>query len=786
MYILIKAFAVYAMGIIAYEHEIFGYLFTVIFSLLIFSSIVNKRYLYNMVLVSFLILSFINCKYNSKYVLTQYIYLDAVQFEVNVKVKNKTNPDSNYESYNAEITSINNSKLQTKENTVLYFSKDTDINENSIISFKGSVAGSSFSKNKMLFNYDNYLRSKKIGAVIFADNDINTIETNYSFLNKVSTKFRNYTENIFYESLNKQNADIILSIILGDVSYLDENLYDNIKTMGLAHIFAVSGSHIVLMYGFLLTMFKRCGLSHRVSWIIAWGIIWFYGFLIGFPISIMRALVMFTILFGSEVLYRKYNSLNSIGLAALVLTLYNPFWLFDAGFLLSFSAALSMIIYNKYIVNRLDTQNAVLTNLYMNVFLQLFTFPVVVYYFNFVPVMGIIYNILLLPVFDVIIIYGFMLLMLGGIVHGILSIPFKIFNYVLHSLRSIINLTDMFIFNGIILPSISMGMIIFFYILLFSMIYLYINKDSFLKKYIIATLISFCSLNFIILPFIDTSLYFNVVDVGQGLFTLVKYKDTCLIIDCGSTSSKNLGEYTVVPYLTKHGIRKVDGLFISHWDYDHYSGLEDIVKSNIQVKKIFTSVHNEEIMNVTEILCKGKNLELGKLEVNILWPDKNYIYNNINNSSLVIKLQYYDKIILLTGDIDGSVEDMLAEDIGHSDIVIVPHHGSKTSSTEEFVQNVSPSIAVMSYGKNSYGIPSEEVIFRYEKEGSIVLSTFNEGEINFILKNDKIYYNTYTNEKSGNYYELYLEEIAYNFLNFCLLLYCIVKDGKHYELQNYN
>ena len=190
-------------------------------------------------------------------------------------------------------------------------------------------------------------------------------------------------------------------------------------------------------------------------------------------------------------------------------------------------------------------------------------------------------------------------------------------------------------------------------------------------------------------------------------------------------------------------------------------------------------------MREKEILCKGNNWKIENLKINILWPDKKYDEDNINNSSLVIKLQYYNKSILLTGDIEESVENMLV-DIGHSDVLIVPHHGSKTSSTDNFVQRVKPDIAVMSYGKNNYGIPSDEVIYRYEKAGSVVLSTFNEGEINFILKKDKIYYNTYTNEKSGNYYELYLEGILNNSMNFCLLLYCIIKDGKCYELQNYN
>lgn len=773
----------YAMGIIVYEQGFFGYFFTAVLVLLIYNSFAAKRFIYNSVLIAFLILSFLNCNYNSNFLLTQYINED-IEFEAKIKTKNKSNPDSAYESYNATVTGINGAAISAGENTIVYIDKNTDIKENSIVLLNGSVAGSNFSKNKMLFNYDNYLRAKKIGAVIFADGYVNLLEQDYSFLNEMSVKFRNYTESTFYNSLNKENADIILSVILGDVDYLDEGLYDNIKLMGLAHIFAVSGTHIVLMYGLLLTALKFCGLSRRTSWVITWGLIWLYGFLIGFPLSVMRTLVMFTLLFGAEVFYRKYSSLNSIGLAALVLTIYNPFWLFDAGFLLSFSAALSLIIYSKYIVKHVLTENIVLRALYLYLFLQLFTLPVIAYYFNYVPVMGILYNLVLLPVFTVILIYGFMLLLLSGLFPILLNIPFKIFDYILYSLRYIISFTDEFAFNGIIVPAMSAGMIIFFYIMLAFMVYLYGNRNSGSAIYGAVVLVSFYILNFVIAPAADNSLYFNVADAGQGLFTLVNYKNTNLIIDCGSTSSKSFGEYTVVPYLTKCGVTNVDGVFISHWDKDHYSGLRDLYDSHIEVRKIFASSHNEEITEEMYILNKGDNFKLDNIfRIDVLWPVEDYEADSINNTSLVILLRFNNKSILFAGDIEEEVEDILSNNMGHSDILIVPHHGSKSSSTMRFVEKVSPDIAVMSYGKNNYGIPSEGVISRYEKEKSLILSTFNEGEINFILKGDKIYYNTYTKEKSDNYYELYLEGILFNLMNFCLLLYWIVKNkGEHYEL----
>lgn len=782
MNILISIFAAYAVGIISYELGYFSYIFTALFVLLIYSSLRTKKFIYSFVIITFLILSYINCYYNSIYILKQYINED-VNIVAKIKKENKENPDSDYLSYEASVISINDAELKQHENTIIYIKKNYKITENSIVWLNGNVGDSSFSKNKMLFNYNNYLRSKKIGAVIFAHGNVKIIEEDYSFLNKVSIQFREYTENTFYNSLNKENADIILSVILGDVDYLDDGLYHNIKLMGLAHIFAVSGTHIVILYIFLFAVFKICLLSRRISWLISWALIWFYGFLIGFPLTVMRALTMFTLLFGSEVFYRKYNSINSIGLAALVLTIYNPYWIFDAGFLLSFSAALGLIAYNKYVAKNIETEDVILRTLYLYIFMQLSILPVIAYYFNYLPLMGILYNLLLLPIFTVILIYGFVLLILNVLFSTVLTIPFKIFDYILYSLRYIVDFTDEIVFNGIVLPSFSPVLTIFFYTMLCFTLYLYNNKNKDLTKYGYTALISFYCLNFIIVPVADDSLYFNVVDAGQGLFTTVTYKNTNIIFDCGSTSSSGFGEYTVLPYITKHGINNIDGIFISHWDEDHYSGIREMLSSNINVNKIFSSSNNKEINEKITVINGGNTLKLDdRVQISILWPVENH-EDSSNNMSLVILLNFDQQRILLTGDIEKKVENALLGDLDHVDIIVVPHHGSNTSSSEDFVEKASPNIAVMSYGKNNYGIPSAEVIDRYVKENSIILSTFKHGEINFILKGNKMYYNTYTGEKSHNFHELYLCGFVPNLINSCLLYVWIFSNkGEKNEL----
>ena len=296
MYILLYIFAAYVVGIISCEYGFFSYFFMALFTLLVYRTFKTKRFIFNSVIIAFLILSLVNTYYNSKFILKQYINEEAV-FTVKIKRQNKINPDSDYLSFDGSVIGINGRRLKQNENTIVYINKANNTDENSIIQFKGRTADTNFNRNRMMFNYENYLRAKKIGAVIFLQENPTVIKKEYSFMNEISINFRDYAERCFYNSLSRENANVILSIILGNVDYLDEGLYDNIKIMGLAHIFAVSGTHIVLMYAVLLKMFKVFYLRRRPSWVIAWIIIWFYGFLIGFPVTVMRALVMFTLLF---------------------------------------------------------------------------------------------------------------------------------------------------------------------------------------------------------------------------------------------------------------------------------------------------------------------------------------------------------------------------------------------------------------------------------------------------------------------------------------------------------
>lgn len=772
MNIITTIFIIYVIGIISTKYNVYKY--AIILSIILtFLQLIKRKNMYYVVLFLILITAIINYNYNSKSVLKQYTDKEII---LNAKIVSEgTSSNTKYNSYNAIVTKIDSNDLSINEKTILYINSNVKVDTNSIIKAKGNVTNIKCQKNKLVFNYENYLKNNKIFTVIFCnENNVNILKKDYSLLYKISSKFKDYVEKTFYSRLDNKNANIILSIILGDKSYLEEVFLDNIRNIGLAHVFAVSGLHIGILYAFFTNVLKKIGINKKKSFFITWSILWIYGFLIGFPTSVLRTLFMFTIHFMADLLYRKYNSINALAFAALILLIINPFWIFDVGFQLSFSAALALVIYSKYIKKFIKVQSKIIDSLFVFTFLQIFILPILAYHFNYIPILGILYNILFIPAFSLVIIASFGLLIIGWVNICIVNFLFLMLDYFLHSLYYIVCLLNNIKFNGIRIYSFNLFEITYYY--LFILIGFYINNNRYknIGTIIYIFFIIIFLFNGVFIPLTDNNLYVDIIDVGQGSGALVSYKNKNFIIDAGSNSNKNIGSNTLLPYMEKRGLFNIDGLFISHWHIDHYSGI-DVLLENLNVRSIYSGYINTEVsLNKNIILLNtGSNIKVDdNFNMKILWPDSDYIDNNENNMSQVILIEYYDYKILFTGDIEKEIEKILVynglEDV---DILIVPHHGSNTSSTIGFVNALIPQYSLISYGKNNYGIPNNEIINRYKDIGSTVMTTYDNGEIDFTINKNNIYYNTYDGERSKKS-SLYIQNILINVIILLVALYC--------------
>ena len=220
-------------------------------------------------------------------------------------------------------------------------------------------------------------------------------------------------------------------------------------------------------------------------------------------------------------------------------------------------------------------------------------------------------------------------------------------------------------------------------------------------------------------------------------------------------SDFDVGESTLLPYILDRGYKKIDFIFISHFDQDHIGGIFTILEK-LKVKRIFVSKQEENSENYQKFLKKVKeknipvtivkkddviNLE-NDVSIDILWPrDKQIEENKINNNAIVMKLRYNKFSMLFTGDIEEITEKEIVSiyentDILRSAILKIAHHGSKTSTTEEFLKLVDPRIALIGVGKNNlFGHPSDEIIKRLEEINVKVYRTDLNGEIEIIVNN---------------------------------------------------
>jgi len=269
----------------------------------------------------------------------------------------------------------------------------------------------------------------------------------------------------------------------------------------------------------------------------------------------------------------------------------------------------------------------------------------------------------------------------------------------------------------------------------------------------------------------------SFLDVGQGNASILTYKNKNIMIDSGGDiySNYNKGKEEMPDYLIKKGIYKIDLAFISHLHEDHYCSYEDI-QDVAYVEKFLAYRKNNQISyinsdKITPLNSSNSILVDDDFQINIIWPDEGDYHQDENDNSLVLLINFYGTKILYTGDISKNVEvnllDRLKDEI---DIVLVPHHGSITSSSKDFVEKIKPKNSVFSYGRNFYGIPSKKVVELYENNSSKVYSTFKDGEIWAIINKDGKYKIRTFNENNKNEISLLNILIVEMFL-FLLLTY---------------
>lgn len=561
-----------------------------------------------------------------------------------------------------------------------------------------------------IFNYKNYLETKKI-YYLFTAKDFDIVDNNISFLYRI--------KNYLIDRCNKiDSLGYIKSLVLG-INDIDEEIDNIYKVNGIMHLFAISGMHISLLSSLLLKLLKKFIKNNDLIMIVIIIFLILYSMLIGFTPSVTRSLYMYILLNINKRFKLNISNLKIIILVIIIMILYNPFYIYDIGFLYSISTSLGLIIYSKSI----NKSNKIISLFKISLIANIFSLPITINNNYQINILTLIINILVVPLVSYIIYPLCLLTLFIPLIYSILKIGIII-------LELISKLFYKIKFLIIIMPKMNIAIIITYYF--FLLLIIKYNKRIF-KLFLFLVLI-FNKYSYLF----DNNAYIYFFDVGQGDSSLIvssKHKEV-ILIDTGGLFANYYPIENIINFLKSIGITKINYLILTHGDYDHM-GYSSYLINNYKVKNVIfnNGTFNDLELELIDILYKKNITYYQSLEYLNIANSKLYflnkeIYNNENDNSSVLYLKLSNYKFIFMGDASIDVENKLIKTYSLNDIDVlkVGHHGSKTSSSKDFINYINPKYSIISVGKNNlFGHPNKEVlkileqseIFRTDKNGSI-------------------------------------------------------------------
>jgi len=619
-------------------------------------------------------------------------------------------------------------------------------------------------RNPGEFDYRAYLFKQGITGFLSVNNpqNIKTLTSTVSPFSSMIFAVRKSIANKIDELQQPQTVGLLKGLLLGDKSEIDNETKTEFINSGVAHVLAVSGQQVGFIALIFIILLGRMNIYLRTTLTIITLI--FFLLITGLQAAVLRATIMAFVVFAAALTGREINAWNSIAIAALVILLVDANQLFDPGFQLSFVAVMATIGLYPYFSNWLKEfplQNKfvkmLLAMFFMSLAAQVGVLPFTNYYFGKISIISLIANLFVIPGISVILANGLLTLLLSLVSIHVANVFALAGDGVTALLYWLIKISATQDFSFIRVPNFTIqDSLIFYCCLLFLIITLGYTKRFFTKMVLLVLVslntIVFCSLdNKNLLP--NDRLSVIMIDVGQGDAFLLKLPNgKTMLIDAGSSQFNfDNGERVIIPLLDYLGIEKIDYGIISHMDTDHFAGSVSLVNKN-RIKKIIkpdldstdkNDLYFEQLLSVKKITSiPFRNTVFMNDDVRIYFlcdthkPPVNGF--KINDRSGILKVVHGKNSFLFVGDAHIKMENYLTSRwkfFLDADVLKLGHHGSKTSSGENFLNFVKPSICLLSVGEqNKFGHPSPIVMERLKKLQSTVYRTDTEGAV--ILQSD--------------------------------------------------
>jgi len=545
-----------------------------------------------------------------------------------------------------------------------------------------------------------------------------------------------------------EDLGILKAVLLGEKADMDDDLYALYQRNGISHVLAISGLHVSVVGMGLWRLLRIAGLGYLQAGSIAFSVLFVYGTMVGFGPSVVRAVFMVGVSFCAGFLGRTYDLPSAMCVPAMGILLWRPYMLTQASFQLSFLAVGAMFVPGNVLAQKWQWKG-VKEKIWVSLSLQLVTFPFVLLHSYEIPMFGMMLNLLVVPLMAYVLISG-MLGVAGSFVWSGLGIGLLGGAHIILAIYQRVCLgIQQFPNANLILGQPEIWKIIVYYGLL-----------------IIGTWKGFqCGKRWLCLWGIgilllvwrpDTGLSVMILDVGQGDGIFLEADGRTMLVDCGSSQDREIGDDVLIPFLKSQGVRRLDTVVVTHGDQDHMNGIRTLLETQdhgIEIGQIMISkagmmdsgcqgiVELAEKQELSVIYCEAGDVLTGALgedvEIFCLHPGVPDVQENDdpadrNGDSVVLYMVYGAFSMLLTGDIGVSEEQALLRQYDFSLVTVLKaaHHGSANSNSREFLEAVRPSYVVFSYGEgNSYGHPSSRVLEDCMDVGAQAYETAKSGAL---------------------------------------------------------
>lgn len=692
--------------------------------------------------------------------------------------------DFSFSVYLKQVSLICRSEKISIENVRVFLKNEEKLPAGTLVSVSGKLECVGAPRNPGEFDSVQYYACQHI-YYFMKNGVIKRKSCTYSRYQQKLLEVKNCIQAIIEQAAGKE-APVFEAMLLGEKGDLDLQLKLRYQIAGVVHILAISGLHISILGMGFFSLLKRVGMGNGMAGILALLVMLQYGIMTGGSVSAMRAVCMFVLLVGSRILGRTYDLLTALSASAILLLLDSPAYLYSSSFLLSFGAVVGIGVVSPYLIRITGARRKIGKALLSSLSVQLVTLPVMLVFFGEISVAGIFLNLIVLPTVGGVLISGLCCGISGFVcleMALICAMPGRVLLRIYEKLCILAGKLPFCTWIGG-KPEIWQSLV--YYVLLAVGIGVGVlmsgklrkddrNKNSresnvgiknsikgMIRNMIPVTvcgLIIFAG-GIVLSQHSRNELQITCLDIGQGDGIVLEMpQGGVFLMDCGSSNKKNIAQYQLLPYLKSRGISYVDGIFVSHTDNDHISGLlefleymaQDLtsVKAGVLMLPVwktppeaYKKLEKYALSAGLRVLHieKGDDFLYGDINFRILAPSEEATGEDANEDGMVMELDYGKFRGIFTGDIGADTEKKLLHQFQDVDFLKTAHHGSRYSTCQEFLDQVKPEFAVISCSdSNTYGHPSPETTFRMVKSGVKVEYTMKNGAITIHTDGEKIW-----------------------------------------------